>query len=284
MRNIFLFVRRYFNFLAFLFLQVLCLYFISSYSKYHEAAFGNISNELTGRFNSRYYEITRYFSLNKTNEQLAGANEKLLNQSAANYEYNGLPPVLVTDSLGGDSVRRIRRFSFRGAQVISNSVALENNFLVLSAGYGDGLRKGMGILDPAKGVVGIITETSDQYSVVMSLLHRDSRISGKLLRGGETGTVTWDGKLPNRVILNNIPKSAKVVKGDTVITSGFSSSFPRGMLIGRVSEVSKEKSSSNFRIILHCFADFHSLDYVFAVDDRHREETDAILKKLEKQL
>jgi rod shape-determining protein MreC len=283
MRNIFLFIRSYFNFLVFLLLQVFCLYFISSYSKYHEAAFGNVTNRVTGKLNDRYQGITKYFGLSKTNQQLAAANEDLLNRLSLDQELKDIPPLILSDSLLMDSVKRVRKLSFHCAPVISNSVSAENNFLVLSLGSKAGLQSGMGVVDPQRGVVGIITETTGDYSVVMSLLHRDSRISGKLLKGGETGTLTWDGKEANVITLNNIPKSARVAKGDTIITSGFSTAFPRGMFVGRVIAVLKEKSTSNFRIKIKTSADFHDLQYVYVIDNVHRAPVDAILKKLEKQ-
>jgi len=283
MRNIFLFIRRYFNFLTFLVLQIFCLYSISSYSKFHEAAFGHITNEVTGRLNTRYSQFTKYFSLNQSNDKLSKANLALLNQLAADFEYKDLPPVVITDSVMIDSLKKVRKLSFRIAEVVSNSVTAQNNFLVLSSGSVNGLRAGMGVVDPARGVVGIITEVTEDYAVVMSLLHRDSRISGKLLKGSETGTLTWDGRRPNVVMLNNIPKSAKVSRGDTVITSGFSTAFPKGMRLGRVMAVFKDKSTSNFRIQLQTAADFNNLQYVYVIDNIHRDPVDAILKKLDKQ-
>ena len=99
------------------------------------------------------------------------------------------------------------------------------------------IKEGMGIIDPNSGVVGIVTDVSADYAVVMSLLHKDSHLSGKLLKGGETGTLNWDGKTPNIISLTGIPKSAKVAKGDTIISSGFSTSIPKGMMIGIVEEV-----------------------------------------------
>ncbi len=141
----------------------------------------------------------------------------------------------------------------------------------------------MGVVDPGNSVVGIITEVTDDFAVVMSLLHKDSRLSGKLLKGGETGTLTWDGKVPNIITLTNIPKSAKVAKGDTIITSGFSTTFPKGMMIGTVLEVLAEKSTSNYRIKFKTSTDFYNLQYVYAIDNRDQEAVNDILDKLKQQ-
>ena len=50
----------------------------------------------------------------------------------------------------------------------------------------------------------------------MSLLHRQSNISAKLKKTGESGNVIWDGENPRIVTMKDIPKGVKIVKGDTV--------------------------------------------------------------------
>ena len=63
MRNLFLFIRRYFNFLFFLVLQMLALTFLFRYNRFHEAAFSNVAGELTGKINERYSNVEYYFKL-----------------------------------------------------------------------------------------------------------------------------------------------------------------------------------------------------------------------------
>ena len=120
-------------------------------------------------------------------------------------------------------------------------------------------------------VLGVITDVSKDFAVVMSLLHKDSRISGKLLKGGETGTLNWDGKTPNIISLTGIAKSAKLAKGDTIISSGFSTSFPRGMMVGSVLEAIPEKSSSNYLIKFRSAANFYNLEYVYVIENKQAE-------------
>lgn len=283
MRNIFLFIRRYFHFLVFLILQGICIYFIGHYSSYHSAAFGNIRNQVTGRVNTQFGKVSTYFSLVKTNDDLMKSNEILLNRLASNFEKTDTVRYSASDSLHTDSVKWVRRYSYYKATVVSNSVSAQNNFIVLSKGSREGIRRGMGVVDPRLGVVGITTEVSPDYAVVMSVLHRDSRISGKLLKGGETGTLVWDGKETNVVTLTNISKSAKISKGDTVVTSGFSTSFPKGMYIGKVVSVYTEKGSNSYKLKLHTAADFHDLAYVFIIDDARQEAVDKILEQLKQQ-
>jgi rod shape-determining protein MreC len=168
--------------------------------------------------------------------------------------------------------------------VVANSVSEQNNFIVLGRGSAQGLKVDMGVIDPNTGVVGKITEVSNDYAVVMSLLHRDSRIQGKLMHGGETGILSWDGKIPNIINLTGVPKSAKVAKGDTIISSGNSTSFPIGMLIGYVEEVIAEKSTSNYLIKLRSAANFYNLEFVYAIDNRQTEEVNKIQEKAKTKL
>lgn len=283
MRNIFLFIRRYFHLIFFLVLQGFSIYLIVHYSKYHQAVFGNIANQLTGRVNTQYSKVDNYFHLKRTNDSLVKANEALYNKLRMDFELPDSASKEMIDTIRVDSLVQYRKYRYLSARVVSNSISTQNNYIVLSSGKAQDFKEGMGIVDPNNAVVGIITEVTGSYSVVMSLLHKDSHISGKLLKGGETGTLNWDGKEPNIVTLSNIPKSAKVAKGDTIITSGFSTTFPKGMLIGTVTEVYAETSTSNFRIKFKTAANFYNLQYAYAIENERQDSVNRILDKLKQQ-
>jgi rod shape-determining protein MreC len=282
-RNIFVFIRRYFNFLFFLLLQGFCIYLIVHYSRYHNAVFSNVANQLTGKVNTQYSRVEYYFRLKKTNDSLMSANEKLYNKLKSDFELPDSSSKMFIDTLRVDSIEQHRKYTFFSAKVVYNSVAAQNNFIVLGRGAAQQLKNGMGIVDLNNGVVGIITEVSKDYAVVMSLLHKDSHISGKLLKGGETGTLSWDGKTPNIISLTGIPKSAKIAVGDTIISSGFSTSLPKGMMIGTVKEIIPEKSTSNYLIRFKSAADFYNLEYVFAIDNKQTEDINDLLDKVKKK-
>lgn len=277
MRNIFLFIRRYFNLLLFLFLQVFSIYLIVHYSRYHNAIFSSASNQLTGKVNEQFSRVEYYFQLKKTNDSLVKANAKLYNKLKADFELPDTTTKVFIDSLKVDSIEGYRKYRYYPAKVVYNSVAAQNNYLVLSRGSAQQVKIGMGVIDPNSGVVGVITDVSNDFAVVMSLLHKDSRISGKLLKGGETGTLSWDGKTPNIISLTGIAKSAKVAKGDTIISSGFSTSFPRGMMVGIVQEAIPEKSSSNYLIKFRSAANFYNLEYVYIIENKQAESIKEML-------
>ena len=283
MRNIFLFLRRYFNFILFLLLQGFSIYLIVQYSNYHKAVFSKSANQLTGKVNEQFNKVEYYFQLKKTNDSLVAANEKLYNKLKADFELPDTTSNFIIDSIKVDSMEQFRKYHYYPAKVVYNSVAAQNNFIVLGRGASQQVKEGMGIIDPNRGVVGVVTEVSADFAVVMSLLHKDSHLSGKLLKSGETGTLNWDGKTPNIISLAGIPKSSKVAKGDTIISSGFSTSIPKGMMIGIVQEVKPEKNTGNFQIKFRSAANFYNLEYVYAIDNKQAENIKTILDKVKQK-
>lgn len=285
MRNIFLFIRRYFNFILFLLLQGFSIYLIVHYSNYHKAVFSKTANQITGKINEKYNGITYYFNLKKTNDSLFAANKMLYNKLKADFELPDSASNFLIDSIKVDSMERFRKYHYFPAKVVYNSVAAQNNFIVLSRGSSQNVKEGMGVIDNNSGVVGVVTEVSADYAVVMSLLHKDSHLSGKLLKGGESGILNWDGKTPNIISLSGIPKSAKVAKGDTIISSGLStSSIPKGMMLGIVEEVKSDKSTSNNLIKFKTSANFYNLEYVFVIDNKQAESIKAILDTVQRKI
>ncbi len=283
MRNIFLFISRYFNFLFFLFIQGICIYFITSYSKYHQAALGAVTNNITGKVNTEYNKVEYYFQLKRTNDSLLKANERLYNLLRSDYDVPDSINRTVIDTIRVDSLTQYRKLSFVSAKVVGNSVSAQNNFIVIKSSQGMQLKPGMGVVDVNNSVVGIITEVDGNYAVAMSLLHKDSHISGKLAKTGETGTLNWDGKEPNLIFLSNIPKSARITKGDSIITSGFSTSFPMGLMIGRVEAVYADAASTNYKVKFRTATNFYNLQYVYVIINADQEPVKKILDKLKTQ-
>ena len=115
----------------------------------------------------------------------------------------------------------------------------------------------------------------------MSLLHRQSNISAKLKKTGETGSIIWDGLQTNVVLLKEISKEVKVSKGDTIITSGNSDKFPYGLLIGTVKEIENDKTSSTYTIRVKTAANFYNLQYVYIINNLQKEEPQQLLKKVQ---
>lgn len=253
-----------------------------TFNRHHNAFFIEVSNEITGKINDQYSTVQYYFQLRKTNDSLIKANERLYNKLKQNFEFPDTASKVVVDSIRQDSLENFRRFQYLSAKVNSNSVILPNNYIGLHRGILQGVNKDMGVIDPNNGVVGTVILASNNYSVVMSLLHMQSNVSAKLKKTGELGSVTWDGKDPSIIILKDIGKSVKVSKGDIVVTSGITDRFPYGLLIGTVEEVGAEKSSNYHTIKLRTAANFHNLQFVEVINNLQKQELNELLKQAKK--
>ena len=281
MRNVFLFVRRYFNFLIFIIMQAVALYMLFHYNRFHEAAFMGVAGEVTGKISKQYNTVEYYFQLQKTNALLVEENQKLRNLLKDDFLPADTTTKIVVDSIKVDSLEQYRRYLYFPAKVINNSVTSQTNYLTISRGTNQGITKDMAVVSPA-GVVGTVVNVSPNMATVMSLLHRQSRISASLLKTGETGSVEWDGINPQLLTFRNIPKSAQAKKGDTVVTSRYST-FPPGQPIGVIVEIISQAGSNFYLMKIKPSTNFFNIQFVYAVKNLQKEEQDALEKATRKQ-
>lgn len=282
MRNIFLFIRRHFNFLLFLMLQGFCLFMVFNYNSFHNAVFMGVANEVTGKIYKQYNSVEYYFQLKKTNDSLVKANERLYNKLKQDFEMADTVDRIAIDTILVDSLEKSRKYRYMEAKVIGNSVSLPNNYIQLHRGSVQGVQKDLGVIDINNAVVGTVVDISSNYAVVMSLLHRQSSTSAKLKKSGEVGNIVWDGKKPNIVLLKDIGKNARVAKGDTVITSGFSEKFPAGLLIGTIEEIVEDKSTNIYTLKVKTAANFYTVEFVYIINNLQKEEPAELLKRVKK--
>ncbi len=272
MRNVFLFIRKYSNFLFFLLLQIISLSFLFRYNKYHEAAFMNVAGEFTGSINQRFSKVESYFRLKEINEQLAAENLRLNQNLKENYEGTGGPNKIVTDTIQTDSSKEIKKYIWMGAKVVGSTINTQVNFLTIHRGALQGVRPNMGVTGP-QGIVGQVLNVSDNYATVWTLLNRQFRVVVKLKNGGERGTLEWDGVSPNYVTLKDIPKSAKVKKGDSVVTSPASSMYSGAMLmVGTIEEIVDDRSSNFYSLRVKPSTNFYSIEYVYVIENAQLTE------------
>ncbi|MEO8962199.1 MAG: rod shape-determining protein MreC [Ginsengibacter sp.] len=280
MRNIFLFIRIYFTFIFFLFLMGLSFYMLFSYNRYHHAAYSAIANEITGNINKKYNNIEYYFQLKRTNDSLVKANEELYNKLKEDFEIADTASRIVVDLISIDSLKKGRKYLYMRAKVIRNSVNQPNNYIELHRGSLQDVSPDMGVIDIRNAVIGTVVDVSNNYSVVMSLLHEQSNLSARLKKGGETGTVVYDVRTPGILYLKDISKSAKITAGDTIVTSGFSDKFPAGILVGYVKNIIIDKSSSTYTARVNPAANFENLQFSYIIDNLQKNEPKQLLNKV----
>ncbi len=272
MKNIFFFIRRYFTFLSFLLLQVAAIIMLSSASKTHQSFFASAANEVTGGINKQYSGFREYFTLKETNRSLTAENTRLKNMLASNFYSVNDGKRYVIDSLVKDSTGHYRKFTYLPARVVGNSYNSQANFITLERGADEGVTKGMAVTGP-DGIVGVVVEVSPHYSKVMSLIHRNSKVSAMLKRDQNAGSLEWDGTDPRYLTLKNVTKGAKVSKGDTVLTSTYSANFPPKLMIGTVAEIASESASNFYSLKIKTATSFFNIQYVYLIQNvRYAEQ------------
>ena len=281
MKNIIGFIRQNFTFFSFLILQIVSLVMLSSYSKSHQTFFGNWNNAVAGTVNSKYNEWAYFFNLKATNAKLVAENVALRNELAQNFMAYDTSIKSGTLILRKDSLEKIRKFFYYPAKVVGNSFTLQKNYITIERGALEGVKKDMAAISPDGSIVGVVVEVNDHYSKIMSLLHRNSKVSAMLKRDRIAGSIEWDGKSPDILLLKNISKSASPKIGDTVLTSPYSSSFPAQLMIGRVTSIIKDPSSNFLTLNIKSATNFYNLEFVYLVENKRLDAQSDIEQKEE---
>src|SRR5690606_1705743 len=107
----------------------------------------------------------------------------------------------------------------------------------------------MGVFCP-EGIVGTITEVSDNYSIATSVLNTSGfKLVPKIQELNYTrGTIVWNGEDPNFLDLKEINKYENLKVGDHIVTSPYSKNFPENILIGTVAKIEKKSNETHYRV------------------------------------
>ena len=284
MRNIFIFIRRYITFFTFLILQVVALWFLFSYNRFHRAKFLGVANEMTGRINSQYNKVEDFFTLRDENRRVHKLNDSLLNLLPRNFGHRDTAMQMTQDSVPFDTLGNYRRYFLRPATVVYNTVNAQKNYIQINRGSNQGIKDNMAVISSDGSAVGVVVNVSGDFSQVMSLLHVQNTVSVSLKKNGDFGTIEWDGKDPRYLTLKRIPKTVEVKTGDTVLTSSVSFNFPPGYMIGTVAEVELDNTTGMYLLKVKTAANFYNLQQVHVIENIERDEQVKLFEETKKKI
>jgi rod shape-determining protein MreC len=115
----------------------------------------------------------------------------------------------------------------------------------------------------SSGLVGKIVSKNGNFAICQNLIDPNSRISVRIQRNRELGIVSWDGG--ENLLLNNIPNTVTVQKGDVLYTSGMSLIYPPHIKVGVVQSVSKNNGQLFQTIYVKPAVNFKRIEEVFIV-------------------
>lgn len=281
MRYLIAFLKRYAIFFLFLLLEGIALIWIVQHHRYQRSVLSEYTNQLTGSVFMAVNNASDYLALKEINEQLLEENASL------RQKIKGAPDIEDTisskyskDTLSYTTMDSAytQYFVYEPAKIIHNTVHKANNYIMINKGENHGIEPDMGIVGK-KGVQGIIVNTSKHFSWAMSMLHSNIKISAKLKKNDQMGTVSWGGNSYSSGVLSDIPAHINISMGDTIVTSGFSNIFPEGLLIGTVNDVDVKSGRNLYNISFRFAEDFNSIQYGYVIKNLFRNEQQQLIEE-----
>lgn len=260
MRNLLNFLLKYNYWLLFILLEVICFVLLFRFNNYQQSVFFTSANVVAGKVYEVSGGISSYFHLKSVNEDLLDRN-MALEQQITNLE-NRLKDYRI-DSITMNSIRYLEQADYKifKAHVIRNSLNQADNYITLDKGSSSGIRPEMGVVD-GNGVVGIVYKTSPSYSLVISVLNCKSSISCKIIGSEYFGYLKWEYGDSRYAYLKDLPRHAEFNLGDTVVTSGYSTVFPAGVMVGTVDDMSDSNDGLSYLLKIKLATDFGKLGNV----------------------
>ncbi|MEG0038341.1 MULTISPECIES: rod shape-determining protein MreC [Bacteroides] len=270
MRNLLNFLLKYNYWFLFILLEVASFVLLFRFNHYQQSVFFTSANVVSGKIYEVSGGITSYFHLKAVNEDLLDRN-MLLEQQITHLEKALIEHQI--DSITLTSLRNLPQteYSIFKAHVVNNSINAVDNYITINKGARDGIREDMGVID-GNGVVGIVYKTSPNYSVVISILNSKSSISCKIVGSQYFGYLKWEHGDSRYAYLKDLPRHAEFNLGDTVVTSGYSTVFPEGVMIGTVDDMTDSNDGLSYLLKIKLATDFGKIGNVRVIAKNNQEE------------
>jgi len=275
MRNLWIFINRYNAFFFLIIFLITGIVLTVRNNAYQRSVTFNSTNQVVGNAYENLNVLKRYMNLGQVNDSLARENALLYSQLLKMRNIDSAKDVAVIDTLTK------QQYTYLAARVIKNSITLRNNIITINKGSVDGIKSGMAVISPQKGVVGFVRDVSEHLATIQSLLHKDTKISVNIKKNNVLGSLVWGERNFNhhKAFIKDIPNHFKINLKDTVVTSGFGS-FPPGILVGRISNTGVATGDNFLTIGIDLFNDFSTLTYVYVIKDKFAEEQQSLESKL----
>lgn len=252
--------------------------FISCYLLFHnnpyqQHVYLTSANAISASVYNGTSSITSYFNLRDINEDLQERNALLeLEVISLRNQVNDLRLATADSTTIPDDMQHI---DFILARVISNSISSPHNYITINRGSKQGIKPEMGIVDQ-NGVVGTVDVVGPNASRVISLLNTNFRLSCKVKGSDSFGSLVWDGVSPYHAQLEGMPRHVQYHRGDTIVTSGYSSVFPEGIIVGIIDSDKKEATDNFISLRIKLTTDFTQLSTVRAISSELKDELDML--------
>ena len=282
MQTILNFLIKHNHWFLLLLLEGISFVLIISFNNYQSATVFTSANNIAGNAYGILSDVNSYFGLKEKNDELFEYNRLLLNELEQTKEE--LKKYKDSTSVADNGYIQNNRdgYFYLTACVVNNNLNKVNNFVTIDKGEKDGILSEMGVFN-SQGVVGIVYSTSENFALVIPLLNSKSNISCRVKGTNSYSTLQWNGGDARYSYLVDLPRYAVFEKGDTVVTSGFSSIFPAGVPVGIIDNLEDAEDGLFFKARVELFVDFSSIENLFVVGNNKKEEQELLEKTIEKE-
>lgn len=224
-------------------------------------------------------EGTSYLKLKQVNEDLVAQNKFLMQKLYGKDSMAVAKLSMVKDTLNYGQI-----YTIMDAEIVQNSINRKNNYFTINRGKAHGIEPKMGVIAP-QGVAGIVVSTTQNYALVQSILSTDNiKINASLKSSDDFGTLVWQGDDARIMHLSDIPKYIPIKKGDTILTDGKSSIFPKGIMIGKIADFKVDTKTGFWDISVELSQKMGQAQKVFVVKNLKKQELQEIQEVLEKTI
>lgn len=187
-------------------------------------------------------------------------------------------PRKISDSVYRDTTQYGADYTVRKANVIANHYAKLDNYILIDRGKTDSITDELGVIT-SRGIVGVVENTSENFARVISILNSNLGINAQMKNSEHFGTLKWNGGDPNLMQLVDVPRTAAIGKGDTIITNGRSLIFPKGIPIGTIQDFELQEGKNYYEIDIKLFNDMTNIGNVYIIENNSRPEIDSLLER-----
>lgn len=263
MQSLLAFLAKYNHWFLFIFLEVISVVLLFRFNSYQGSVYFTAANAVSGQVYEWNSEVEKFLHQSEMNEQLTQRNVLLELQNRQLLAMLNKKEVPVPDNL--------TQYNVINAKVVSNSLNKRDNFIVIDKGSADGVRRDMGVTS-GTGIVGTVYLTSAHHSLVIPVLNSRSNISVTIKKRGYFGYLQWNGGDSRTAEVNDVPRHARFRLYDKVVTSGYSSIFPPGLMVGKILHVYNSDDGMSYRLKVQLSTDFGRLRDVCVIDNTPMEE------------
>ena len=282
MRNLLAFLAKYNHWFVFILLEVICFVLLFRFNNFQGSVYFSSANAVAGKVYEYNSSVTTFFNMSQSNKKLSERNLILEQQVRALTQY------IATHHGDSLAMEQCQKQAFAGfklipAKVIQSTINREDNLITIDKGKADGIHEDMGVAC-GTGVVGVVYMASDHYSIVLPVINVNSNISVMIRKRGYFGFLHWKGTPSDIAYVDDVPRHARFALGDYVVTNGYSSIFPPGIMVGKILHVFNSSDGLSYRVQLRLSTDFGKLRHVCVIDNSALKDKALLLKAAQDSL